>query len=89
MPLQQLSRADVLDTPERLLIGTIYSQYSQRHVTLSGTVRLLPDLSAYTAAATPGKFMLLSDVWDVRADTSEVKLSLLTEEEYQGIEYYE
>lgn len=89
MPLQQLSRADVLDTPERLLIGTIYSQYSQRHVTLSGTVRLLPDLSAYTDAATPGKFMLLSEVWDVRADTSEVKLSLLTEEEYQGIEYYE
>lgn len=89
MPVRELLRANVIDTPERLLIGTVYSQYSQRHTTLSGTVKLLPDLNVYSDDATEGKFMLLSEVQDARANTSEVKLSLLTEEEYKGVEYYE
>lgn len=85
--IQELQRAEVLDTPERLLVGTVYSQYSQRHVTLNGTVERLPYFGTYKDDATEGKFMLLSEVQDVRANTSEVKLCLLTEEEYEGIEY--
>ena len=82
-------RAGVTDRLERLLIGTVYSQYADRHATLSGTARLLPSFGIYTERATAGKFMVLSEMQDIKSDTSEVTLSELTEEEYQGIEYEE
>ena len=82
-------RAGVTDRLERLLIGTVYSQYSTRHNKLSGTARLLPGFGLYTERATPGKFLLLEEVQNVKADTSEITMAELTEEEYQGIEYEE
>lgn len=40
-PVKQLTRRGVTDTPERLLFGTLYSQYSQRRTTLSGEAGLI------------------------------------------------
>ena len=81
------TRKGVSDRLERLLIGTVYSQYATRHNVLSGTVKLLPGFDVYTYGATPGKFILLSELQDCRADTSEIKMSELSEDNYQGIEY--
>lgn len=83
------ARAGIEDRLERLLIGTIYSQYATRHDTLSGTAKLLPSFGIYTERATAGKFMLLSEVQKCKTDESVVKMCVLTEEEYQGIEYSE
>ena len=83
----QFSRAGIEGRLERLLIGTIYSQYATRHDTLSGTAKLMPSFGIYTERATAGKFMLLSEVQKCREDESVIKMAVLTEEEYQGIEY--
>lgn len=83
----KFARAGVEDRLERLLIGTIYSQYATRHDTLSGTAKLQPAFGIFSERATAGKFMLLSEVQNCKEGESSVKMALLTEEEYQGIEY--
>lgn len=83
----KFSRAGVEDRLERLLIGTIYSQYATRHDTISGTAKLQPTFGIFSERATAGKFMLLSEVQNCKEGESTVKMVLLTEEEYQGIEY--
>ena len=86
--ISKFSRAWVEDRLERLLIGTVYSQYASRHNVLSGTVRLLPSFGILgDEGRTAGKFLLLSEVQNCREDTSEIKMSELTEDNYQGIEY--
>lgn len=81
-------RAGVEDRLERLLIGTVYSQYASRHNVLSGTVRLLPSFCILgDEGRTAGKFLILSEVQNCREDTSEIKMSELSGDNYQGIEY--
>lgn len=84
---QTFSRAGVEDRLERLLIGTVYSQYATRHNTLSGTVRLLPDMKVHTDASTSGKYILLSEVQDLMQDSSEITMAELSEDNYEGLEY--
>ena len=72
---------------ERLLIGTVYSQYASRHNTLSGTVRVLPDMKVLTDASTSGKYIMLSEVQDLMQDTSEILMSEFVSDCYDGIEY--
>jgi len=72
---------------ERLLIGTVYSQYASRHNTLSGTVRVLPDMRVLTDASTSGKYIMLSEVQDLMQDTSEILMSEFVADCYDGIEY--
>ncbi len=83
----KFTRAGVEDRLERLLIGTIYSQYATRHDTLSGTAKLLPGFGIYTERAISGKFILLSEVQNCKADESVIKMAELSEDNYQGIEY--
>ena len=86
--ISKFCRAGVEDRLERLLIGTIYSQYATRHNVLSGTVRLLPSFGILgDEGRTAGKFLVLSEVQNCREDTSEIRMSELTEDNYQGIEY--
>ncbi len=80
-------RAGVEDRLERLLIGTVYSQYGSRHNTLSGTVRLLPDLKIHTDASSSGKYILLSEVQNLMQDSSEITMAELSADNYEGIEY--
>lgn len=80
-------RAGVEDRLERLLIGTVYSQYGLRHNTLSGTVRLLSDLKIYTDASSSGKYILLSEVQNLIQDSSKIKMSELSADNYEGIEF--
>ena len=72
---------------EHLLIGTVYSQYAHRHNTLSGTVRILPDMKVLTDASAEGKYIVLSEVQDLMQDTSEILMSEFVADGYDGIEY--
>lgn len=84
---QTFYRAGVEDRLERLLIGTVYSQYGSRHNTLSGTVRLLPDLKIHTDASSSGKYILLSEVQNLLQDSSEITMAELSADNYEGIEF--
>lgn len=80
-------RAGIKNRLERLLIGTVYSQYASRHNTLSGTVVLLDSFGIYGDANTPGKFILLSEIQNCIEDTSEINMAEFSEDIYEGIEY--
>ena len=83
----EFSRAGVTDRLERLLIGTVYSQYASRHVVLSGTAVLVPDFGVLSDAATPGKFIMLGENQDCIEDTSDIVMAEFSEDNYEGIEY--
>lgn len=80
-------RAGVTDRIERLLIGTIYSQYASRKTVLSGTANLLPSFNVHGDTMTSGKFMLLGEVQDLRAEESEITMAEIAPDDYQGVEF--
>ena len=90
-PITKLTRAGVTDCPERLLIGTLYSQYADRKTVLSGEALLdTGGLCAYTETNQPGKvFMMSGEVQDIISDTSEVTLTEICPDEYVAIEEIE
>lgn len=69
------------------MIGTIYSNYSSKYVTLEGEAEILPTWGVYSDSNTDGKFVLLSESQDLLQDTSYVKMSQFSGDNYQGIEY--
>lgn len=86
-PINKFIRAGVTDTLERLMIGTIYSNYSSKYVTLEGEAEILPTWGVYSDSNTDGKFVLLSESQDLLQDTSYVKMSQFSGDNYQGMEY--
>jgi len=85
--LQEFERAGVTDRLERLLIGTIYSQYGGRKTILSGTVKLLDDFCVLEDNNTAGTFLLTKEIQNCIDDTSEIAMSEIVEDNYEGIEY--
>lgn len=85
--LQSAVRGGVSDSPQRLLIGTVYSQYAVGCTVLSGTSLPLMNLKPVSDAATPGKFIMRSEVYDVRAAESTIEIVELKEENYTAVEY--
>ena len=90
-PVAKLTREGITDCPERLLIGTLYSQYADRKTVLSGEAVLdTGGLCAFTEANQEGKvFMMSGEVQDVIADTSEVTIVEISTDEYEAIEEVE
>lgn len=82
-------RAEQTDLLERLLIGTIYSNYASRHNTLSGTTALLPSFGIYTDTNEPGKYVLLSETQHLREDESEILMAQFDADNYKGVEFDE
>ena len=82
-------RAGNEDLLERLLIGTVYSNYAERHNFLSGTVGLLPSFGTYTDSDEPGTYLLLSEVQRLRDDESEIKMVQFNADNYQGVKFDE
>ena len=85
----EMTRAGRTARPEQLLIGTLYSQYARRMVTLSGTAGICDaGLRWYTDAAQPQdrKFMLLSEVQNVILDESEITAAEFRPDEYKSTE---
>ena len=80
-------RAGITDQLERLLIGTIYSNYATRHNTLSGTTALLPSFSIYTDTNEPGKYLLLSETQHLKEDESDILMAQFEADDYEGVEF--
>lgn len=82
-----LTRSGVTDHPEQLLIGTLYSQYADRRMTLSGEASIDPGgLAVYTDGA-QGKdirFMILGEVMNAKGGTSEMRYAEVRPDEYEG-----
>lgn len=88
LQIQTLRRAGVTDHPEKLLIGTLYSQLADRHTTLSGEAVLDPGgLCKYTEQNQNGKYFMISEQQqDVIADTADVVITEFNPDEYDAIE---
>lgn len=85
--LQKLKRAGIADHPEKLLIGTLCSQYGSRKTTLTGEAVIDGGLHYYTEQNQAGKrFMLMSDVQNVITDDTEAEYCELRPDEYDSIE---
>ena len=85
--LQELQRAGRTDHPEKLLIGTLYSQYAERKTTLSGEAVIDGGLHYYTEANQAGKrFMLMADTQDVITDCTDAEFCEFRPDEYDSIE---
>ena len=84
LPLGALERGGRTDSAEQLLIGTLHSQYGDRHVKLTGTVDVLKgDLGVYREYMQgTRRFMVTGDVQDADAATSEAVLVELSPDEY-------
>lgn len=84
--ISSLIRAGRETQAEQLLIGTLYSQYAARKMTLAGTAEIMPGgLRWYYDEASEGvRLMLLSEVQDVIADTSEITAAEFTCDEYES-----
>nr|DAX74659.1 MAG TPA: hypothetical protein [Caudoviricetes sp.] len=86
--LQTFNRASVTDSLERLLAGTVYSNYARRMSTLNGTVALIPSAEVLSDVSSDNaKYMLLSEVQNLAAETSEIKMAEIAPDSYEGIEY--
>lgn len=85
-PLTTLSRGSLTDTPERLLIAAVASQYDCRHTVLSGeTSAASIDLAAvFTEAAQPAerRFAMLSCRYKVCDACADCKFIELSEQKY-------
>ena len=82
--IKQLTRAGRTTQVEDLLIGTLYSQFGQRHTTLSGEAQIAYDPMAVYKEDNQGdkRFILTEDVQDARMDTSEATFVELRPDEY-------
>ena len=88
LQIQKLKRAGITDHPEKLLIGTLYSQFAERKTALSGEAVLdAGDICVYTERNQAGKvFMMSGETQDVITDTSDVVVTEFNADEYEAIE---
>jgi hypothetical protein len=85
--LSELRRANRSDSPEKLFIGTLYSQYADRRTTLSGEASIDGGLSCYTEAnQDSNRFMLMSDMQDLIEDCTQSEYCEIRPDEYESIE---
>lgn len=86
-PVATMTRAKKTDCPERLLIGTLYSQWASRKTTLSGEAEADDGLCYYTERNQAGKrFMLLGEEQNPVADCTDAKYCEFRPDEYDAIE---
>lgn len=88
-PAYEFTRQETTMSLEKLLIGTIYSNYHRRMNVLSGTVKLLSEIGTYTDRSESGTYVLLSDVQNLIVGESEMKMVEVEPDNYEGIEYEE
>lgn len=83
LPLRNIKRGGRDAPPEQLLIGTLYSQFASRHTTLSGETTITRGLFPYNEGCQKGKrFIMVSEVQDLRRGISESKFIELRPDEY-------
>lgn len=86
VPLTTLTRGSLTDTPERLLIAAIASQYDCRHTVLSGETGTssVDPAAVFTEAAQPAerRFAMLSCRYQVREACASSKFIELSDQKY-------
>ena len=84
--LLEMTRAGRTDRPERLLMGSLYSQFATRHIKLSGEAYLdTGDLTCFTEANQNDRvFIMTGEVQNLIEDTSEATLVELSPDEYDA-----
>lgn len=85
LQLTELTRGVRTSQLEDLLGGTLYSQYGERRLKLSGEAVIASEgLSVWTEQNQPGKkFLLVGDTEDVQTDTSQAVIVELRPDEYK------
>lgn len=90
LQLHHLRRAGHTDHPERLLIGTLISQYSRRMTRLSGECAVTLGAHVFTEANQPGRrFLVKGEVLNAQTDTSEASFVEFRPDEWTAIEEVE
>lgn len=91
LQIQKLRRAGVTDHPEKLLIGTLYSQYAGRKTMLQGEAVIdTAGLCTYTEQNQGAKkFICTGEEQDIIANTTEATFVELSPDEYEAIEEVE
>ena len=86
MPLRQLKRAERVDSPERLFINSLYSQYATRCARISGEAAIDPEgLARYRehAQGNSALFIATATRQDLMEDCGDVTLVRLINEHYR------
>lgn len=91
LQIGELTREGVTDHPERLLIGTLCSQYGERHTTLQGDAVIdTGDLCVFSEQNQTGKVFIISEeTQDLISDVTEALYTELSGDEYEAIEEVE
>jgi hypothetical protein len=87
--ITELYRNGITAAIEKLMIGTIYSQFAARKNKLTGTVRLLPSFSILSDKNITGKYMLTYEMQSLAVATSEINMIEIESDNYQGVEFTE
>lgn len=72
---------------EKLLCGTLFSQFASRHNKLEGVLKLIPTFGVFSDKFTSGSFVLMKEVQDLQANTSEISMVTIDKDNYSGVEY--
>lgn len=75
------------DKVERLLLGTVYSQFRGRKKKLSGTADLLNKFSTLTDEHEEGRFMVVSEVQNLLRDESNITITEIVKDNYTGVPF--
>lgn len=82
--ISTLCRSGITDRVEKLLIGTIYSNYATRHPMLSGDVILLKNFEVLTDKWIPGKYIPLEEQQDLKRGISTISMVKIDPDNYKG-----
>ena len=82
--ISTLSRGGITDRVEKLLIGTIYSNYATRHPMLSGDVVLLKNFGVLTDKWIPEKYITLEETQDLKRGISTISMVKIDPDNYKG-----
>lgn len=87
-PIKYFLRGNITDSVEKLLIGTIYSNYAARRNTLTGTIKMIPENTVLSDNSTVNsRYVLLSETENLMQATAEIKMAEFANDDYEGIEY--
>jgi hypothetical protein len=86
LPLKEMTRAGRTASAEQLLIGTLYSQFADRKMKLTGTVALTeaPFGLRTEHSAKEIYFLPTGEVQNLQADETEITMVELRPDEYEG-----
>lgn len=81
-PIRSYQRNGDQGSLGQLMCNTIYSQYGDRNLVITGTAELIPSASILSEENTEGKFILQSESQDLRSNTSNISMVQFSQDNY-------